>query len=920
VEQTQAWQFGAFKLLPAQRLLLRGDVPVRVGGRALDLLIVLVEAAGKVVSRDELMTKVWKKVVVDESSLRVHVNALRRALGDDGDRHRFIVNVSGRGYSFVGEVSSSMPASVIGAWPKLDEGSRLPSLPEHIVGRDEVIRGVGVMVAEHRLVTVVGAGGVGKTTVALAAAVQLAAHYRDGVRFVDLAPLSDARQVARVWANAVDPSQPVLDDHDLGRLLAGRQMLIVLDNCEHVVQAAATVAEAVLEMAPGVRVLATSREPLRATREWVIRLPSLELPPSSGPLTAEQANTFPAVSLFIQRTAAAFAGFTFTDNDVPYVTEICWRLDGIPLAIELAAGRVEQLGLPGLSARLEDRFSVLTKGRRTAQPRQQTLRATIDWSYEFLLEDQKAVIRHLSIFAGAFTFDSAVAVCEEDLSTDLCAAIDELVLKSLIAFDPGSHVAQYRLLKVTRAYALEKLEHAGELLAASRSHALHVCSVFERLEPNRLFEVAWDAGHTRWIDDIQLAVHASFSTLREPELGMRLLAATASVWFQRSLMDEYRTWAEVALDKAGDLTAQPKATLIRLWHALGHCYWHTKGPHPDVVRAFQRTYELAQELRDVDFERMALWGLWMERAGSGDYAAALDLARKHAVLTTQGAEHEQAILSRRMMQWSYHLTGEQESSQQEASIALNLIGQIGHRRAPGPYQLDPPAVINAMRSRALWIQGFPDQALVVAAEAVQSARLTRHELTLCFALFGQCAVLLWCGCWEDLGRSADALLKVATDRRLGYWKAWGQIFKDAHTYCTERVVVPHWRGLHTVPLQLEMMATVSDEMLEADVLVRVQADQCQWCAPEVLRAQGEKLMRLSSSPQEVEHLFVRSLDLARSSKALSWELRAATSLARLWISQKRRDEANVLLTGVLGRYTEGFDTLDVRRGNSVLLG
>jgi predicted ATPase/DNA-binding winged helix-turn-helix (wHTH) protein len=635
VEQPQAWQFGAFTLLPMKRLLLDGNAPVRVGGRALDLLIVLVGAAGKVVGRDELLASVWKKVVVDEGSLRVHVAALRRALGDDGETRRYIVNVPGRGYSFVGKVSPAVPAGANGK--SHGSSSRMPPPLVNVVGRDNAIREVGCMVAEHRLVTVVGAGGVGKTTVALAAATQLAALYRDGARFVDLAPLTDARQVANVWANAIDPSQPVSDERELGALSANLQMLIVLDNCEHVVHTAATVAEAVLASAPGVHVLATSREPLRATGEWVIRLPSLELPPASGRLTAQQANAFAAVELFTQRTAATFAGFTFTDDDVPHVTEICWRLDGIPLALELAAGRVAQLGLRGLSAGLEDRFAVLTKGRRTALPRQQTLRAAIDWSYDLLSKDQKAVLRRLSIFAGGFSFDSAVAVCEDDVSVDPCDAIDELVLKSLIAVDTGTEIARYRLLEVTRAYALEKLRDAGELGPASRRHAEHVCSVFERLDTGSPLDRAVEGGgHGRWIDDIQLAVHATFSTLRDPGLGMRLLAATASVWYERSLLNEYRTWAELALEEAGDLE-QTDATLMRFWYLLGHCYVHTKGPHPDVEKAFGRTYELAKRLRNVDIERMALWGLWVERYGSGNYAASLNPEQTHdAVVIAPG--------------------------------------------------------------------------------------------------------------------------------------------------------------------------------------------------------------------------------------------------------------------------------------------
>jgi predicted ATPase/DNA-binding winged helix-turn-helix (wHTH) protein len=920
VEQPQAWQFGSFTLLPTQRLLLDGNAPVRVGGRALDLLIVLVEAAGKVVGRDELMASVWKKVVVDEGSLRVHVAALRRALGDDGSAHRYIVNVPGRGYSFVGDLSPSALAAVTGTLPRPDEASgHLPPLLVNVVGRDDAIQEVGRMVAQHRLVTVVGAGGVGKTTVALAAGVQLAAHYRDGARFVDLAPLTDARQVANVWANAVDPSQPVSGERDLGALLADRHMLIVLDNCEHVVQVAARAAEAVLAAAPGVRVLATSREPLRASGEWVIRLPSLELPPASGQLTAQQASAFAAVQLFTQRAAATFAGFTFTDDDVADVTEICWRLDGIPLALELAAGRVAQLGLRGLSTALENRLAVLTKGLRTALPRQQTLRAAIDWSYELLSEDQKAVLRRLSTFAGAFSFDSAVTVCEDDLSTDPCDAIDELVLKSLITVDTGTDIARYRLLEVTRAYALEKLKDAGELVAASRSHALHVCSVFERHEAESPLDRAiGDAGHPRWIDDIQLAVQASFVTLRDPGLGMRLLAATASVWYQRSLMDEYRTRAEEALERAGDLAEQPDATLMRLWHALVLCYWYTKGPGAEMARAVEQAYDLAHRLRNVEFERSALWGLWQLGNASGDYAKSLELARKHAVLTPPGNEPGAAFVSSRMLQWSLHLVGEQDASRQEAASALMLIRRSDHQRALGLYQLEPYAATNAVLSRALWIRGLPAQALASAAEAAQSARSAQHALTLCFALFNQCTVLLWCGRWADLDRQADALIEASTDQRLGLWKGWGQTFKDAHAYGAEGVLVQQWRNPVCSLLQIEVMATVSDELLDEEALIRAEAGHCPWCAPEVLRAQGEKLLRQGSSPQEGERWFIRSLELARSSQALSWELRAATSLARCWLTQDRQDEATALLAGVLERYTEGFDTLDVQRAQLLL--
>lgn len=257
--------------------------------------------------------------------------------------------------------------------------------------------------------------------------------------------------------------------------------------------------------------------------------------------------------------------------------------------------------------------------------------------------------------------------------------------------------------------------------------------------------------------------------------------------------------------------------------------------------------------------------------------------------------------------------GDQAASQEEAIAALSLIAQTDEYRALGQLQLDPRAETNTVLSRVLWIRGFPAQALDVAAGAVQSARSAQHALTLCYALFGQCAVLLWCGRWADLGRQADELMEVTTDRRLIFWKAWAQTFKDAHAYRAQGVVVPQWRNPICGPHQLEMMATTSKELLESDALVRAEAGHSPWCAPEVVRAHGEKLLRQGASPQEAEPWFARSLDMARTSGALSWELRAATSLARCWSIQDRRGEAKALLGGVLERYTEGLDTLDVRR-------
>jgi hypothetical protein len=350
-----------------------------------------------------------------------------------------------------------------------------------------------------------------------------------------------------------------------------------------------------------------------------------------------------------------------------------------------------------------------------------------------------------------------------------------------------------------------------------------------------------------------------------------------------------------------------------LWNLLGLCYWHIKGTGPEVARAFGRAYDLARRLQDVHFERMALWGLCAQSCSTGDYAAALSLAHQHAALTPAGTDPPAEIQSGNVMQVSLHFMGDLAASRDAAMATTSLIRRIDPRGDFGQFRLDPHSVINAFLSHTLWIQGLPTQALEVAAQAVQSARSTQHALSLCFALFGHCAVLLWCGRWLELGRQADTLMEVAADHRLGFWQAWAQTYKDALAYGTEGVVVPHLLGSLRVPHQFEMLATASDELLDGEVLIRAEAGHCPWCAPEVLRAQGERLLRQGSTPQEAEPWFIRALDLARASRALSWELRAATSLARCWSSQDRRDDAAALLAGVLERFTEGFDTTDVQR-------
>jgi DNA-binding winged helix-turn-helix (wHTH) protein len=370
-----AISFGPFRLVPSQQLLLEDDKPVRLGSRALDILIALAERPSEVVSKEELIARVWPGTFVEEGNLRVHIAALRRALGDGQAGKRYVVNVPGRGYRFVAPVALSAEQRSQAPPPSTPTRAHdLPASSTRMLGRADTVNSLISQLTQRRFITLVGPGGIGKTTVALAVADGSAGSYHGGVRFIDLAPLSDPLLVPSALAFVLGLG--IRSDNPIPGLVAflrDKEMLLVLDGCEHVIDAAASLAEQLFRGAPGVRILATSREPMRAEGERVLRLSPLGVPAASGGLTAAQAMTYPAIQLFVERATESLDTFELTEADAPVIVDICRRLDGIALAIELAAGRVDAFGVRGLAALLDDRFRILTRGRRTALPRHQTL-------------------------------------------------------------------------------------------------------------------------------------------------------------------------------------------------------------------------------------------------------------------------------------------------------------------------------------------------------------------------------------------------------------------------------------------------------------------------------------------------------------------------------------------------------------------
>jgi predicted ATPase/DNA-binding winged helix-turn-helix (wHTH) protein len=455
--------FGSFELNIVERTLKEADEEIPLGARAFDILVALVDRPGEIVGKNALIDRVWPDVTVEEGSLRVHLSALRKALGEGQFGSKYIVNVPGRGYSFVAPVVRRA-AECYKASP-VARSSSLPMTLGGMIGRDEDVHRIRTRLQTERLITIVGAGGIGKTTVALAVGHIALDDFSGAVFFLDLSVLRSKDQIAAAMASAIGYGAP--PDGTVGsllELLRSRKALLILDNCEHLIEQVAEIADRIFQCAPDVCVLATSRETLQTPGEHVFRLPPLGWPPERCEQTIDEILSYPATRLFMERVSAQGVDLTLGANDSVLVSEICRRLDGIPLALELAARAAAVFGVRETARRLASRLDLLKLGRRTASPRHQTLRATLDWSYALLSEAERKVLRRLAIFIGSFTLEAALAVAanEDAGQCDTVDAIGGLVEKSVIVLCIDAHEASYRLLDTTRSYALEKLIASGE--------------------------------------------------------------------------------------------------------------------------------------------------------------------------------------------------------------------------------------------------------------------------------------------------------------------------------------------------------------------------------------------------------------------------------------------------------------------------
>jgi predicted ATPase/DNA-binding winged helix-turn-helix (wHTH) protein len=923
-------RFGEFELAPVARTLWRSGEEIRLGSRALDILIALASRPGQILSKDDLTKLVWRGACVDDTALRVGISAIRKALGNGGDQ--CITTVPGRGYCFVLDVEIMAARSAADPLKfKQLKVQRFPAQIARVVGRDEVIAALASEATRHRLLSLVGPGGIGKTTVAVAVADRLRTAF-DAVAFVDLAPIGNATQMSAAAAAAfglnVRPQEEAIDA--IAVEVEDRRVLIVLDNCEHLVDHAAAFAEALLGAAQGVTILATSRERLRAAGEWVHQLSPLEVPPSSS-LSVEEVRRYPAVEMFEERAASALGGYQIDETDAPYVAEICRRLDGIALAIELAAGRLTGLGVQGLANSVGDCFAILTRGRRAAVPRHQTLRATLDWSYQLLSPEDQAALRCLSIFNGSFTLEDVAFVMGPLIDFDEAnERLTSLIDKSFVVAKSEGLRLRYRLLETTRLYGQEKLDESSHANSQRRRHAERVRLVFDRAraECDQRPTVDWLKAYAGELGNLRVALDWAFSTDGDGAVGAAITAAAAPIWLHLSLLDEGLSRVERAIVWLKEQPTPDRRLMMQLYAISGWPQMRAIKSIPCGAAAWRETLALAVELEDVDYQLRAIWALSVDRTNNCAAAEALALADRFAVVAERSADPQDRMIGQRMRGKSLHYLGDFVGSRREIEQMLERYAPPPQRSHVVRFQYDQRLTSQVTLVRGLWLQGFADRALEMLEQMIAGGLALEHTLTLAHILSdAACFIALWAGDLPLAKRYTIMLRECTTLHALDVWRTYADAFEGE--LLVRQGMAPHGvislqkaiRSLEAAGFVLYNSAFEGvlaegliacrryeeGDQIVSNALARCQSSGAVWCAPELMRVRALGLAARGRTVEAI-HLVLHGLQTARSHGALAWELRLASTLVGIDHGETARNS----LLEILNRIPEGLGTRDYR--------
>jgi predicted ATPase/DNA-binding winged helix-turn-helix (wHTH) protein len=934
-------RFGPFELSIGERVLRRDGQALPLGDRALDILIHLADRPGEVIAKQELIDRVWSDVTVEEGSLRVHVAAIRKALADGQFGNRYIANIKGRGYSFVGTVVP-LGGGTESRNAKFRHQGRLPVRPIMMVGRETLVSEVSDKLRDERFVTLLGPGGIGKTTIALAVGRAVAEEFGGEVHFVDLESLTDPRQVAGAVATSLglalkskDPGSELVD------LVRSQKLLIILDSCEHVIETVALLAELLYQETEQVYLLATSRELLKVEGEHCCRVLPLDFPPDGSEQTANAVLRYPAVQLFVRRVAARAGSVVLTDEEAPFVAEMCRKLDGMPLGIELAAGQVAALGLKNTVARLVSRLELLRLSHRTAVPRHRTLKATLDWSYNLLSDGERIVLRRIAPFVGHFTLEGARYVAGElGVGTgEICDAIAGLVEKSLIATRIDETQAQYRLLDTTRAYALEKLEEHAEIEVVFRRYAEYVAEYLESQKEvlSALPGAERVSAYSDQLSNVRAALEWSFGPHGDDETATRLAAASAQVLLELSLLIECQAWAERAMARLGNPYRNSRRAM-EISASLSLALMHTEGNDQRVQTAFASALEIAIDQGDLAYELRILSGLFMYSHWIMDIRGATNIAVRSKKLALKTGDPDNLALAEAMLAASDHLLGNHLAAQLHCESGLRYLAS-GPRFRTEQYLFHYTSFLLVGMARSLLYRGLLDQSLDYAKRAREEGEKSGHPATFCRSLALVLPVFLTMADLKQSDQYIGELSNLSAAHSLIPYSAIATGLRGQWLLLQNNRI----DGIQLLKRALKELHAQRHEMLNMDftcdlaaalvdlgeheqaLTLTVNAIGQQQRAgkflhmPALFRMKGIILASRSGDDYfEAEESLLLAIDWAKRQSATLFELKAATDLAELLLKQYRMPEAYKHLSAALDRTPAGMVFPDHTRALQIL--
>jgi len=711
--------------------------------------------------------------------------------------------------------------------------------------------------------------------------------------------------------------------------LREQRMLLVFDSCEHLIEAIAALTENIFRDAPQVHIVVTSREALRADGEQVHHLAPLECPPYTESLTAARALGFPAVQLFVKQVAHSGHAFELTDADAPIVAEICRRLDGIALALELAASRVAAHGVRGTASLLDKQFRLLWRGRRTALPRHQTLSATLDWSYNLLSPTERLVLRRLAVFVGGLSLEAALDVAAENLDpAALTETLATLVDKSLVTSDRTTAM-RYRLLDTTRAYAWQKLTESGEDLKIVRRHCEHMIHALEQFGATILAPPSHESidFFVLNLSNLRAALEWSFSDQGDSGLGAKLAGASACLFFQLGLLPECAAWTERALE-ALDTSSKGTQLELELLACFATSFMITRGNVPTAHTALVRGLDITERLKAAPMHIYLLHALYKWQIRSGDFRGFRELTVRVETVAKEIPDPLADAIAHGFFAVTCFYTGDNREVRRHAHIALAApvhlsklnLASFGHLHR-----------VRSVLARNLWVLGYPEQAAATAEEAVEEAENLNHPFTLCYILMSCVMVPLETGDWQRAEELIHRLSTVATKHHLfTYARAavgWqgrlavssGELSRGIELLQTALAALREdgyelYRPQLSVTLAEGLMKAGERELAYSTICEAVTWAETRGRVLELIElscVKGEILTSTSQHADEGEACLLESLQLARERGLLSYELRCGISLARLWADRAQRDKALELLGPIFNRFSEGFQTRDL---------